>query len=54
MKYRSLVVDIDKNYFTTIIIQVKRWFGWTTIKTIEKPYIEAIDESDALLKLLRT
>ena len=35
MKYRRILVD-DQNGWYTINIQVKLWFGWQTIKVMEK------------------
>lgn len=55
-KYRCLNVHCEHCFdvcLLTRIIQVKKWYGWVTIYTIEAPYDEAVEKTDKILKLLK-
>ena len=45
MKYRKMIVNCDRmcdNCWFTIIVQVKKWYGWVTVKTMESNDYEYI------------
>lgn len=50
-KYRTLIVDDDNGYITQII-QVKKWYGWITIYSVEGSYITVKNKIDKILKEL--
>lgn len=58
MKYRKIVVNIETYYdevFYTIDIQVKKWYGWVTIKTMESNDLKYLNiEADDILDKLES
>lgn len=53
MKYRHIIVDKDDYGYYTSVIQCKKWYGWTAIKTLEsndREYLKVCAE-DILDKL---
>lgn len=56
MKYRHRIIACDYVMFrcqTRMIIQVKKWYGWVTIYSIEDEYNEALKKVNFILKELR-
>lgn len=49
-KYRSFIVNIDTG-ITTVVIQVKRWYGWCTFCTIESN--DAISTAKEIIQCLK-
>lgn len=53
-RYRTLIVDLTDEWYT-IVIQVKKWYGWVTFKTIESNQKEvAMNHCNQIMKLLET
>lgn len=55
-KYRYIDVDFsqeDGEDILTRVIQVKKWYGWVTIYTIEDELTVVINKTVKILKLLQ-
>lgn len=56
MKYRFFQTNCDHlcgNCIITIVIQVKKWYGWVTFHVIDNEFDSAYRELDELKKILR-
>ena len=57
MKYRSLLVNnesLGKDlYWSTIVIQVKKWYGWVTFCTINDVDTRAHSRATFILNTLK-
>lgn len=54
-KYRYIDVDCepcDDKCFLTRVVQVKKWYGWTTFYSIEGEYSWVVSKTDDLIKFL--
>lgn len=55
-KYRYIDVDFnqeDGEDILTRVIQVKKWYGWVTIYTIEDELTAVVNKTVKILKLLQ-
>lgn len=54
-KYRTILIHsdyINDLHYVTYIVQVKKWYGWVTIKTVDGPEDDVYDKLDSILNLL--